>query len=144
MKKVLLIVFIVSIGGIAFLPSPIALAEEGLVPCGPGTAKPSCGLCDFFVLIDRVVDFFLLPPGGLVPIVATLMIVIGGFMYIFAYASPTGGPEWISRAKRLFTSVAIGLIIAYGAWILISFFFAIIGVQTWTGLAGGAWSVICE
>jgi len=36
--------------------------------------------------------------------------------------------------KGLLTSVAIGLVIIYGAYLIISLFFLVIGVNEWTGL----------
>ena len=140
MRKISLIVFLV---GIIFIPL-VSLAA-GLVPCG-GADEPSCRLCHFFVLFDNIVKFLLLPPpagGGIVPGIAALMIAIGGFMYIFAYAGGTGkGPEVLSTAKRLFTAVAIGLLIIYGAWIIVNTFFMFIGVQEWTGLEEW-WKIDC-
>lgn len=137
MKKAVLIVFLV---GIIFIPL-VSLAA-GLVPCG-GEGEPACQLCHFFVLFDNIVKFLLLPPpvgGGIVPGIAALMIAIGGFMYIFAYAGGTErGPEMLSTAKRLFTAVAIGLIIIYGAWLIVDSFFAIIGVKP----IFRDWSTIC-
>lgn len=94
---------------------------EGLVPCGNVPSCP-CELCDLFVMIDRILDFLLFK---IVPVLAALMIAIGGFMYIFAF----GKPETISQAKRLFTAVAIGLLIIYGAWVIINTFFAMIGLS---------------
>jgi len=121
--------------------------SEGLVPCGNSTCP--CKLCDFFLMFDRIIKFLLLPPFGLVPIIATLMILIGGFMYIIAYGGPAeileggkkGGAQLISQAKSLFKSVIIGLFIIYGAWLVIDLFFMVIGVASWTGLKGG-WQII--
>ncbi len=113
---------------------------EGLVPCG--TPGCPCTFCDFFVMFDRIVDFILFKT---VPILAALMIAIGGFMYIVAFASPTsGGPETLSKAKTLFKSVLIGLILVYAAWLIVNTFFWVIGVNTWTGLKEGWWSIECE
>ncbi len=109
---------------------------EGLVPCGNVPSCP-CELCDLFVMIDRVLDFLLFK---IVPVLAALMIAIGGFMYIFAL----GKPETISQAKRLFTAVAIGLLIIYGAWVIINTFFVLIGVGDWTGLKSGWWQIDCS
>jgi len=122
MKKIILGFFL------SLLFSPILVLAggtncptEGLVPCGNVPSCP-CELCDIFVMIDRILDFLLFK---IVPVLAALMIAIGGFMYIFAF----GKPEMISQAKRLFTAIAIGLLIIYGAWALINTFFAIIGLS---------------
>ena len=111
-KKIFLIFFLVSI----FLSFAQVRAEgTGLVPCG-GEGDP-CTLCDFFQLFKNIIDFLLLPPHGIIPIIATLMLVIGGIMFFLA----GGSPEGLGKAKRLITSVVIGLIIIYGAWIFVNF-----------------------
>jgi hypothetical protein len=111
--------------------------KEGLVPCG--TEGCPCELCDFFVMIDRIIDFLLFKP-GLVPILAALMIAIGGGMYILSFNQPAN----LSRAKSLFTAVVIGLLIIYGAWLLINTFLMFIGVADWTGLKSGWWQIKCD
>jgi len=98
-----------------------------LVPCGPGTVKGECELCDFFKLFDNIVKFVL---RNLVPPIAALMLVIGGVMFFQAAGNPAG----VGKAKSLLTSVVIGLLIVYGAYLIISLFFTAIGVAEWTGL----------
>lgn len=130
MKKIFSIIFL----SLLFLFSAAFIQAEGLVPCGPGTAKQYCELCDFFVMIERIIDFLLLPPpagGGVVLALAVLMIAVGGFMYVIAYAG-AGGPEMVSRAKKLFTAVAIGLLIIYSAFLIIGLFLKFIGLADWT------------
>ena len=113
---------------------------EGLVPCG--TPSCPCKLCDFFVMINRIINFVLF---RIVPVLAALMIAIGGFMYIAAYTGMAGeGPEMLSRAKKVFFTVAIGLLIAYGAWLIVNTFMWFIGVASWTGLREGWWRINCN
>lgn len=166
MKKIFFIVFIIAFIFFSFSSvfaacqtkdmknaCPDCPKSGGLVPCGrncddPGTSDcecEPCTLCHFFVLIDRIIDFLLLPPpagGGIVPGIAVLMIAAGGMMYIFAVS---GGGEMalISKAKSLFLYTAIGLLIIYGAWLFVNLFFMLIGVQKWTNLNGGWWSINC-
>ncbi len=110
-----------------------APAYGGLVPCGlsvddpnqPGDQTVPCTLCYFFVMVDNIIDFLLLK---IVPSLAALMIAIGGFMYITSQANP----EMLSLAKRLFTSVAYGLLIIYGAFLIIGLFLHFIGLAAWT------------
>ena len=100
----------------------------GLVPCGrscddPSTSKDECEpctLCDFFVMIERWIDGLLFK---IVPALAALMIAIGGGMYVLS----RGDPEKLSQAKKIFASIAIGMVIIYGAWLIINLFFTIIG-----------------
>ncbi len=115
-----------------------ASIQAGLVPCGlseddieqPGDQTIPCQLCHLFVMLDGIIDFLLIK---IVPSLAALMIAIGGFMYIVAYASPTGGgPEMLSRAKRLFTAVVFGLLIIYGAFLIIGLVLKFIGLADWT------------
>lgn len=113
---------------IAFIVMPVfAYAQEegedyiGLVPCGrnaddPGTknideAEP-CEVCDFFAMAKRVIDFIVL---RFVPPVAVLFFVVGG---IVLYTS--GGSESrVAWARKVLFGVVIGLLVIYGAWMLI-------------------------
>lgn len=137
MKKIFLLFFISLL-----LFSIFTSAYAGLVPCGlseddpeqPGDQTVPCTLCHFFVMIERWVKGLLIPtttrPIPIVLIIATLMIAIGGFMYVIAFIGMgEGGPEMISRAKRLFGAVAIGLLIIYGAWLVINTFLWAIGAK---------------
>ncbi|MFC1789367.1 pilin [Patescibacteria group bacterium] len=107
---------------------------EGLVPCG--TTCCPCQFCDFFVLFEKIIDFVL----NLVIIIAVLMIVIGGFMFLFSGANP----NLFATSKRILTSTVIGLTIIFGAWIIINTFFAFIGLSDFgLQLTGpGEWFII--
>lgn len=142
MKKTFFILFLV-------LSPVIALAGTGIVPCG-GPDEKACTFCDFFVMLDRIIKFFLIPDqvnGGLpmVPILAVLMIVIAGFLYIISYSGgladlgegKKGGPALIGQAKKIISSVVAGLFIVYGAWLIINAFFWIIGAKN-----AGSWNQI--
>ncbi len=109
---------------------------QGLVPCGNPGQEP-CTFCDFFVLIDNIFVFVL---EKIVPPLAVLMIVIGGFLYFFAGSDP----NLVERSKQIFYSVAIGLLIVYGGWLLVNLFFQVIGVKDWTGLKNGWWQINCQ
>ncbi len=136
--------FLLSLLTISFLPGLIQAQgpcpSEGLVPCG--TPGCPCTLCHFFEMIERIVNTILFK---IVPVLAALMISIGGFMYVIAYTGMfEAGPETLSRAKSLFKSVIIGLLIAYGAWLIVNTFFWAIGVSDWTGLKHGWWQINCN
>jgi hypothetical protein len=137
---------------------------KGIVPCGKpvnlggelsdgeiadGTCCiMPCTFCHVFVMLDGAIDFILFK---LIPPIAILMLVIGGVMFMFAHfggaeALPggvSGGPKMLSQAKRLITSVIIGLIIIFAAWIIIDLFFSLIGVAEWTGLQEGWFTINC-
>lgn len=130
----------------------------GLVPCGrscddpttsgrPGDANDetrACALCDGFSMFRRIVNMLLFQ---IVPILAALMIGIGGLMYVISYAGGfmggAGGPELVNKANTLFKSVAIGILIMYGAWIIVNTFLAVFGVTIWNGF-GNWWTFQCE
>jgi len=116
---------------------PLFSLAAGLVPCG-GPGEPACQFCHFFVMLDEIIDFVLFT---LVPPIAVLMLAIGGAMFIFAYFS--GGEQTLSQAKKLITSVFLGLVIIFAAWILINLFFQIIGVAEWTTLQTGWFRINC-
>ena len=96
---------------------------RGLVPCG--TPCCPCRLCDFFVLIDRILDFILF---RIAPVVAILMLVIGGGLFLVS----TGNPQTITTARRIITSVFIGLAVIYGSYFFIGLILQSIGLAQWT------------
>ena len=141
MKKVLILSIIVIF--CSFLAVDLAQAREGcpiggLVPCE--SPHCPCRLCDFFVMIERIIDFILLK---LVPTLAVLMIALAGLIYIISHTTG-GGVEMMARAKKILTSVVLGLFLVYGAWLIINLFFQIIGVASWTGLEQGWWNIKCN
>lgn len=129
------IIFLFSIIFCGILLFPLASLAAGLVPCG-GDGELPCQLCHFFVIFDRIVDFIMFT---LVPVVAVLMLVIGGVMFFLA----TGNPGALSQAKSVITATILGLIIVYAAWIIVNTFLVIVGVADWTGLATGWFSIDC-
>lgn len=120
---------------------------EGLVPCGKNvqvdgqTLYIPCQFCHFFVLFKGVIDFLLFK---LVAPLAILFLAIGGIMYFcVVFEFLPGGPQLLNQAKSLLTSVVIGLLIIFSAWLLINLFFMLIGVADWTGLRAGWWQINC-
>lgn len=119
-------VFFLSLLFFSFFILPV---NAGLVPCGlseddpdqPGDQTVACKFCHFFVMLDGIIDFLLFK---IVPPLAALMIAIGGGMYIVSQ----GNPEMLGQAKKLFTSVVIGLLIIYGAFLIVGFFLKFIGL----------------
>ncbi len=120
---------------------------EGLVPCGKSEARTDlgeselvtmpCQFCHIFVMIDGIVDFFLFK---LIPPIAVLMLIIGGIMFIFGGGSPT----MVSRGKAILTSVVIGLVIIFAAWLIINVLFTALNLSDFgLGLTGpDKWSQI--
>ncbi len=133
MKKILLVILLI------FTFSLIAQqAYARLVPCGPGMPSPDdvCQFCHFFVLFKNIIDFILY---SIIPPVAVFLVAWGGILFFFSAENPAN----IEKAKSLFKSVAIGLIIIYSSWFIVNLFFQAIGVQDWTGLREGWWKIDC-
>ncbi len=138
-KSALILIALVIVG----LTAPIfADAQVGLVPCGRGDPTDGqdpdpntpnidesvpCQLCHLFLMFERIVDFVL---AYIVPPIAALMLLIGGFMLMFAGASP----DQLTQAKGILTTVVIGIVLIYGSYIIVSTFLTAVGVADWTGL----------
>lgn len=131
---------------ISFLALLIASnVSAGIVPCGLHTDDPDqlgdqtikCEFCHFLIMAKNIIDLLLLK---IVPALAVLFTIIGGAYFILGSGYD---PSLISKAKALFWSVSMGLLIIYGSWLLVNLFFGAIGVATWTGLSGGWWQINC-
>jgi len=121
---------------------PACPSPGGIVPCGRScddstTARNECKpceLCDVFVMVNVYITGFL---KLVVPSLATIMIAIGGMMLIFG----TGKPETVSQAKSLLKAVIIGLIIIYGAWLIVDVLLSAFSVNK-SFLQ--SWNTICQ
>jgi len=108
---------------------------EGLVPCGKSEKGPNetegvtkaCQLCHLFVMLDGIIDFVLI---DILPWIVILMILIAGIMFYFA----GGNPSLLLQAKKLITSVVIGVAIILCAYLIIGTILTVLGVQSWTTL----------
>ncbi len=105
------------------------------VNCGEHAFIP-CQFCHFFIMLDDIVDFILLK---IVPLVGTIMLVVGGIMFYFAGTSP----QSLSRAKSILTSAIIGLVIIYCSWLIVNTILDVLGVAEWTGLENW-WEFSCK
>jgi type IV secretory pathway VirB2 component (pilin) len=132
-SKNLLTLLVLAVLFFSLIPGQVF--SVSLVPCG-GSGQDPCKLCHLFVLFDNIVKFVLF---DIVPPIAILMVVIGGVMFFAA----VGDPAKIGKATSLLTAVVIGLVIIYGAWLLINLFFSLIGVAEWTGLKEGWFKIDC-
>lgn len=143
-KKLFICFFLISL-------VPMVAHAGGLVPCGQHTDNPNtpydetepCTLCHFFILIDRIVDFFIF---RLVPPIALLMITIAALMFIFSMDNP----QTISQAKRIMTSVFIGMIIIYTSYTLVGWLLVSIGLADWVEniyrdwWTNGTFTIVCD
>jgi len=156
MKRLLFLIFIL---GILALPLTGLAARtytadghtveyEGLVPCGKevkvsglGTKYIACQFCHFFVMLDAILDFIF----QISIVIAALMLAFAGLLYIMSVMEfLPGGPQTLSQAKSIIGSVFVGLLIIFGAWVLINLFFQVIGVSSWTGLDSGWFQIDCS
>lgn len=115
-----------------------SVCYQGIVPCGKevlvggtwdedkdkcigGTPKVvHCQLCHFFLMIDGIIDYVLI---SIVPPITVLMLVIGGVMFYFGGAKP----DLLSKSKTLFKSVVIGLVLIYGAYMIVGIVLSLLG-----------------
>lgn len=129
------------------------ICYEGFVPCGKKvclgsnlqngkcvpcsqTAFINCEFCHLFIMLDDILDFLLL---RIIPILATIMLIIGGIMLYFAGASA----EAFSTGKNILTSAVIGLVIIYCSWLIVNTILNILGIAEWTGLKSW-WEFSCK
>lgn len=121
---------------IAILTIPaLSFAQKTLVPCGITDAEilkvyPSyahaCGFNDLLTLVNIVMSYIL-----------TFSISIAAIM--FAYAGFTmvtsgGSAEKATKAKKIFTNVALGLIFVAAAWLIVKLVLSVLGYQgSWIG-----------
>ncbi len=134
MNKKILTILLFSL----LIPGQIfAFCDVGsLVPCGTSDT-PTCGFCHIFVLINNILSFVLT---CLTPVVGTVMLVLGGFMFFLAAESPGK----IDDAKKIIKAVVIGIVIIFLAWVFLNSFLTSIGVSEWTGLGEGWWKIKCK
>ena len=88
-------------------------------------------------MLDGILDFVLFK---IVLPVASLLSVIGGMMFLFY----TEDPEKAKKGKSILTSVVIGVVVIFAAWLIINSFFMAIGVAEWTGLKEGWFQINCS
>lgn len=132
-------------------------ADAGIVQCGAAQDDPktigvieskSCEFCDIFKLVIDTYNFLVFPTStnngfAVVPIIATLLILIGGFYILIA----AGRPELQKTGRNIITAVVIGLLIVYIAWVAVNSILTFFGVEEWTGLNEWWsiwWSIKCN
>lgn len=103
-----LVVFVLS--GFAFAAPVLAQTLDTGLQYGTATGL---GTQDLRVSIMRIIQIFL----GLVGIIAIIIILYGGFVWM----TSAGNPERIDFAKRTLRNAAIGLVIIFSAFSIVSF-----------------------
>jgi len=107
MKKKMLIV-----GAVFVMAVPLIALAAGLVPCGTSTTA-ACTLCDLFKLGNKVTNFLTLT---IAPALAVLAFALAGFKILTSGGSPGARQEGI----KIIRNTIIGLLIVFGAWIIIN------------------------
>jgi len=121
MRKAVFIILLSLVLLFLFIPVGDVLAQGNLPefkgPIVPetciGGGPLACGSCELLQLSQNVINFFIF----LAVVIAILMFVYAGFLYITA----AGSPDKISRAHKIFWTVFIGFIIVLSAWLFVDF-----------------------
>jgi hypothetical protein len=101
----------------ALFMAPTACAQGLIVgPSGPGGTYT---FCDLFATGQRVLNFLVGPPGGLVFVLAVIGIMIGGMLIMVS----GGNKELYSKGAFALKAAVIGLAIALSAWIIVNTIF---------------------
>lgn len=107
------------------VPSPSDIEDSNwtLVPpeCLGPDAPTQCGFDQLMQLIANIMGLLMVIALSL----ATLLFAYAGFRY----ATALGNPSQIQGAKKMFTNVAIGLALVFGAYLIVQVVVSILDVQ---------------
>ena len=124
MKKAFKIFSIVLV--LSFFILPTLSFSQGLVPC-----KTDCDFVDLMDMVKEIINFILFEMA--IPI-AAIMFAYAGFLMV----TSGGETSQKTKAKKIFTNVALGLIFAAAAWLIVHTVLQIAGYKeewgTWLGL----------
>ncbi len=93
-------------------------STEGLVPCKLG----ECTICHLFELFVNIINIAL---SCVVPLLATFLFLYGGIVFYLS----RGIPEKINKGRNIMTHTVVGVIIIYGAWVIVNSFLIVLGVS---------------
>ena len=97
----------------------------GLVPCG---ITCTCTIENFFLMLVRIFNFaikFIVTP------LAVLMLTIGGILILIS----AGNQGLFTLGKNTLYAAIIGLVLAFGSWLIIGFILNAIGyIGNWSTL----------
>jgi hypothetical protein len=101
---------------------------NGIVPCD----GPDCDICSLAALGQGIINFAVY----FSVIVATLLFVYAGFLYITAQ----GNPAQVSKATGVFKKVLIGMIIVLASWLIVDLI-----MTTFASKSFGPWNqIVCD
>ncbi|MBI2062496.1 MAG: putative Ig domain-containing protein [Candidatus Yanofskybacteria bacterium] len=92
-------------------PMAQAVSWWPLVPCGTSVNPAPCNRCDLFKLSKNIIDFVLV---GLMPPIATILFVWGGFLILMGGAKP----DWITKGRTIFFNTVMGIAIISASWLI--------------------------
>ena len=105
--------------------------ENGLVKCGlrdaDGTISNPCGFNNFIDLINDIITFIIV---NLAIPIAAIMFAYAGFLLV----TSGGATEKKEEAKKIFTNVAIGIILVAGAFLIVQTILMLIGLDPDSGI----------
>ncbi|MBI5913613.1 hypothetical protein HY839_04210 [Candidatus Azambacteria bacterium] len=99
--------------GAVFVIAVPLIAFAALVPCGTSYSPTPCSLCDIFVLGQVITNFLTMT---IAPVLAVLAFALAGFKILTSGGSPGARQEGI----KILRNTVIGLLIVFGAWIIIN------------------------
>lgn len=123
---------------LAFLAPSVTFAQEDtlegipdqIVPACGGSGEPECGLCHLAQLAQNVINFLLV----FAVVSAAFLFAWAGGMLLVA----RDNANLVTRARSIFTSVLIGLIIILVAWLIVHTI-----IVELTGNDFTDWNVVC-
>ncbi len=105
-----------------FLFAQWSPGDDSIIPCD-GTTQNPCNLNEMVVLVSNIISFFIY----IAPFIAAILFAYAGFLYITA-----GGKQGqIAEAHKIFTQVAIGLVIMLAAWLIVKMILVGLGAEDW-------------
>ena len=123
MKKFLIFLFIFLI-----LMLPAISFAANLIPCETVANPAHCTFDDIIKLVNNVIHFILF---FLVIPICAIMFAYAGFLLVTAGGEAAGAR---TKAKSIFTNAAIGLIVAFAAWLIINLILTTLGYKgSWIG-----------
>ncbi len=139
MKYLSFLLLIVFLGSLLV---PYSSLAAGLVPCGGcevdldsitgecpiGQEQPDCQICHLFVMMNNIWNWLL----RIVAVVGALMLMVGGYSLLTA----GGSPKQLEDGKKILTTAITGLVIIFGAYLIVESILQAVGVAKWTGLRG--------
>ena len=115
MKKIILPILLFCLLLIILIPIS---AGAAIVTCN----GPNCKIEDFFDMLGKIYDFIVKTIATPLAIIA---VSVGGILMLIS----AGNPEMFGLGKKVLWSAIIGLVLAYGSWIIIDFILKAIGAS---------------